>query len=118
MIKELIKKLDILAEKRFDITNYKITSQWLIGFIEAEGSFLGKKGQQASFHISQHLSDWYLMEAIAKYIGYGKIRSLIRNDGRSEAILRIYNKEILRNKIIPMCQGNFKSIKKNIQFNE
>ena len=98
--------------------NYNITNQWLIGFIEAEGHFAGKnKDSQPSFKISQHIADENLILAIKNYIGYGNIHKSIRQDGRSEAILTIYNKEILRNVIIPMCYNNFKSKKKFYQFN-
>ena len=114
----LTQRLQALAQKRLNVSNYNITSQWLIGFIEAEGSFIGKKGQQPYLHISQHTADWFLMEAIAKFIGYGNVKVQTRKDGRSEAILIINDKDVLRNKIIPMCQSNLKSIKKFNQFNE
>jgi len=111
-MKNLIQKLQILSQKRLQISNYKITNQWLIGFIEAEGSFICSKGQQPYLHISQHTADWFLMKAIATFLGNGNLRIQTRTDGRSEAILIINDKDTLKNKIIPMCQGNLRSVKK------
>lgn len=113
----LIKQLQNLAKARLDVNFYNITTDWLLGFIEAEGSFNGKKGEQPSFHLSQHGVDVTLMQAIAKKLGFGKVRVQIRPDGRSEAILVIYNREALRNIIIPLCSGNLRSIGKRNQFN-
>lgn len=114
----LIKQLRDLASIRLNIDSYNITSNWLLGFIEAEGSFNGKKGEQPMFHLSQHGVDITLMQAIAKFLDYGKARIYTRADGRSEAILAIYDKEILRNVIIPLCSSNLRSIGKRNQFNQ
>lgn len=45
------------------------------------------------------------------------MRKYIRQDGRSEVIFTIYDKNILRNIIIPICYNNLKSDKKLNQFN-
>jgi hypothetical protein len=103
---------------RLNPINYNITKEWLIGFIEAEGHFSGKVGEQAAFHLSQHAADWNLIEAIAKIIGHGKINLQTRKDGRSQAVLSIYHKDVLRNVIIPICYDNFQSNKKILQLQE
>jgi hypothetical protein len=115
---QLTQQLLALARNRLDLAYFNISPQWLVGFIEAEGSFYGKKGEQPLFHLSQHASDKFLMEAIAKFLGHGRVRSFVRKDGRSESILAIYNKEVLRNVIIPLCRGNLISINKSNQFNK
>lgn len=119
-MKTLTQRLHALTQKRLNISNYHITHQWLIGFIEAEGSFVGvkQKGQQPYLHLSQHTADWFLMEAIAKFIGYGKLKVQTRNDGRTETILIINDRDVLRDKIIPMCQSDLRPVEKLSHSNE
>lgn len=109
-----IEKLIKLQQKR----SYRITKNWLIGFTEAEGSFIC--GKQPSFSLSQHASDKKLMEEIAKFIGHGKVRLEKRKDGRIQAVLTIYDKTVLRDKIVPgsIFDGRLLSNKKIIQFNK
>jgi len=113
----LQKQLLLLAKNRLELNYYNISHQWLLGFIEAEGNFFGRENQQPSFNLSQHGADEVLMEAIAKFIGHGNVRVYTRKDGRSEAILTIYDKTILRKTIIPMCLNNLKTKNKSNQFN-
>lgn len=48
----------------------KITSYWLLGFVEGEGSFFVKKDQyKLTFTLTQSIKDFYLMESI-KYFLY------------------------------------------------
>ena len=82
----------------------------------APGSFIGNEGKQASLQITQHVADIVLLEAIAEFIEHGKVNVQYRNDGRAQAILIIYDKSILKEKIIPLCSGNLKCLKKTIQF--
>jgi hypothetical protein len=111
------KLIQKFINNRFDF-RYKISKQWFIGFIEAEGHFAGKNiGDQPFFTISQHSADKNLILAIRNFIGHGNIREYVRSDGRSETILTIYSKDVLRNIIIPMCINNFRSEKKINQFN-
>jgi hypothetical protein len=110
-MKTLTQQLQILSQKRLQISNYKITNQWLVGFIEAEGSFISRRALRAPLHLSQHTADWTLMRAIASFLGDGKLRKRSRRDRGSEAILTIHDKDTLKDKIIPMCLGNLKSVK-------
>lgn len=57
------------------------------------------------------------MEEIAKFIGHGRVRLENRQDGRSQAVLTIYDKTVLINKIVPIFDGRLISDKKIIQFN-
>lgn len=113
---KLKEKPSSLTRDGWDLNYYNISHQWLLGFIEAEGNFFGKKGQQPSFNLSQHAADKILMEAIANFIGHGNVRIYTREDGRSEAILNIYDKTVLRDIIIPMCLNNLKTKNKSNQF--
>lgn len=96
--------------------DYLITDNWLIGFTEAEGSFIG--GRQPCFSLSQHVADRELMEAIARYIGHGKVRLEKRKDGRVQAVLSIYDKTVLRDKLAPLFEGKLLTLKKIKQFNK
>lgn len=100
-------------QKRLSINSYSITSDWLIGFTEAEGGFYCNKREQPMFQIYQHVSDWVLLEAIASFLTVGKIR----DDGRNTAVLTVQNKEALAEIVIPLFQNKLLSRKKN-QFNE
>lgn len=114
----LIELLKHLEHSRAIQENIKINPQWLAGFIEAEGHFHGKAGQQPHFSISQHPADFKLMESIAEYFDHGKVRLSVRPDGRSEAVYTIYSKNVLENKIIPLCSENLISKNKSLQFKE
>ena len=114
----LMELLKVLEHSYLLKQNIKVTPEWFAGFIEAEGHFHGKVGQQPFFTISQHAADYQLMETLSEYIGHGKVRLAVRPDGRSEAILTIYNKEVLKNKIIPICSEHFITKNKSAQFME
>ncbi len=77
----MIKNLNDLLLKRLNVLEYNINSQWLIGFIEAEGSFNGKEGEQASFSLCQHTADANLMRAIIKFIGFVKLSFRVEKTG-------------------------------------
>lgn len=94
----------------------KLTQDWIIGFIEAEGGFYGK-GRNIVFSVSQHLSDWYLLLAIQKYLGAGKLVPTLREDGRLGVELVINNKATILNVIVPFTADNVSSSKKLDQFN-
>lgn len=113
----MLNDLRTLLIQRLNIFEYKICSQWLIGFIEAEDSFNGKKGEQASFSLSQHTADFNLMTAISKFIGSGNPYTRIEKKGSNMTYLVIYNKSILEQVIIPLCLNNFLTKKKFDQFN-
>jgi hypothetical protein len=46
-------------EGRLNPINYKLTSNWFAGFVEAEGGFYTSSKGQPIF--TQHMSDWTLM---------------------------------------------------------
>ena len=112
----LMELLKVLEHSHSIAENIKINPQWLAGFIEAEGHFHGKAGQQPHFSISQHAADFNLIEAISKYVGHGKTRLSVRPDGRAEAVYTVYSKKVLEDKIIPLCAENLISEKKSKQF--
>lgn len=112
----LMELLKFLEHSRAITENIKINPQWLAGFIEAEGHFHGKTGQQPHFSISQHPADHNLMEAISKHVGHGEVRLSVRPDGRAESVYTIYSKRVLEDKILPLCSENLISEKKSKQF--
>lgn len=109
--------LGSLIVKRSTIDGYSITQNWLIGFVEAEGSFTGNEKQSATFQITQHAADWVLMEAIAKFIGCGTVKFIKRKDGRVFANYIVSDKKLLLEQIIPLFDNKFISSKKQDQFN-
>jgi len=121
---ERLNKLDAqlipLIGQRADPSFYSsfLSFEWIAGFAEAEGGTYGAEGGQASFSITQHISDWYLLEAIRDYLGAGYVRPVFWDDGRICAVLSITNKEELRNVVIPLLEGRIRSLKKLAQFNE
>lgn len=119
ILQNLELKLSLLIEQRLSPLFYssQLTPEWISGFIEAEGGTYGVENGQASFSVSQHISDWYLLEAIALYLGAGSVRPQLRNDGRLCAILEITDKETLEKVIIPLLEGRIRSAKKLAQFN-
>lgn len=119
MLELLKQKLIELIEQRTIVDYYlfRLSKDWLIGFIEAEGTFYGKDGKQVIFSISQHLSDFYLILAIQQYLGVGKIQPYFRKDGRLGVELVVNNREELIDKIIPLMSNQIRSTKKLIQFN-
>ena len=60
-------------EDRLNLVNFKITPEWFAGFVEAEGGFYTSSNGQPSFILTQHMSDWTLMEAICLFLGCGKV---------------------------------------------
>ena len=78
--------LQQLISSRDDLSSYSINRDWFLGFVKAEGSFVGKAGSQPIFEITQHSSDLFLFYAIQKWIGAGTVRINVRNDGRETVI--------------------------------
>lgn len=56
------------------------------------------------------------MIAIAGYIGHGNVRKQVRDDGREQAVLTIYDRGVLIGKILPIFEGRLHTKKKRIQF--
>ena len=60
--------------KMLNARNKKATTPLpLIGFLEAEGTFIGKNGNPPIFECSQHTSDYYMMCALRDWLGAGGI---------------------------------------------
>ena len=119
MLELMKQKISPLIEQRTNVDYYlsKLSKDWLIGFIEAEGTFYGKNGNQIIFSISQHLSDYYLILAIKIYLKVGKIQFYFRKDGRLGVELVVNNKEELIDTIIPLISNQLRTYKKWEQFN-
>jgi hypothetical protein len=114
MLKQRVMKA---LEERLNPVNYKLTSNWFAGFVEAEGGFYTSSKGQPIFSLTQHMSDWTLMEAICLFLGCGKVAPSIREDGRVLAVIQITNKDALHDVIVPMLEGRIHSLKKAEQFN-
>ena len=78
--------------------NYSYFSEWLSGFIEAEGCFSIKKNNYHSFSIGQN-DDKYLIDAIKNYFN---IQSRTRNPYKTFWFIEIYRISTLHN-IIKHC---------------
>ncbi len=77
---------------------YSITPEWLVGFFEAEGSFITTKNSTPRIEITQHASDYVLLKAIQKFISGGTVRFDLR---RSRcAIYTLSDKEIISDKLL------------------
>jgi hypothetical protein len=96
MLKQRVMKA---LEERLNPVNYKLTSNWFAGFVEAEGGFYTSSKGQPIFSLTQHMSDWTLMEAICLFLGCGKVAPSIREDGRVLAVIQITNKDALHDVI-------------------
>lgn len=115
---EILKQRVMKAqEDRLNLIYYKLTPEWFAGFVEAEGGFYTSSKGQPSFILTQHMSDWTLMEAICLFLGCGKVTPSIREDGRPLAVIQITNKDILYSKVVPLLEGRIYSLKKAEQFN-
>jgi len=112
---------------RLEVPEGVIHPEWLVGFVDGEGSFnvitVEKKSNAAStlsisykvwlhFQITQHNRDTLLMERIVTYLGCGSVKK--RN---TEAVDFKLNKfELLNNIIIPFFQKYPLQSAKNIDF--
>lgn len=112
--KELIEKIKELELIRLSKVN--IDKDWLIGFVEAEGSFSGSD-IQPMFHLSQHPADLNLLQSIAYFLELKpSITTSQRLNGTIISSLHIGDRYQLEQKIIPFFNGEFKTSKKQIQF--
>lgn len=73
-IKEMY--LQRLLSSRKAISHYSISREWLLGFIEAKKSFIGKDTKPSIFGITQLSTDLPLFYAIQKYLGADSIKEL------------------------------------------
>lgn len=87
-----------------------ITKNWLIGFIEAEGTIsYNKQLKKPIFEITQHISDHLLMEKIRQYL---KINSNLQYKKDLTCVISETNKSKLQDNIIPLMSGLISDKKK------
>jgi hypothetical protein len=75
-----------LTKINFIETNTPYYSEWLSGFIEAEGCFSIRNSNNHSFSIGQN-DDRYLIESIKDYF---KIQSIVRNPNKRFWVIKTY----------------------------
>jgi len=94
-----------------------INNNWLLGFIEAEGTIsFNKNLNKPVFTITQHIADYKLMEQIRVYL---KINSQIKFSNRDLTCeLAETNMTNLKETLVPILTNNLYSEKKVNQFNE
>jgi len=113
-ISEELKELypNLVPEPRPEVPEREIHPEWVVGFVDGEGSFniitVEKRSTLAPelsssykvwlhFQITQHSRDTLLMERIVTYLGCGSVKK--RNNDAVD--LKLNNFEILNNIIIP-----------------
>jgi len=95
----------------------KININWILGFIEAEGTISSNKTlKKPVFTITQHIADYKLMEQIRYFL---KINSFIKFSNRDLTCeLAETNITNLKKNILPILLDNLYSEKKLYQFNQ
>ena len=88
-----------MVNARDNLNHYKLTNDWLFGFIEAEAE-LRFKPRNIGIVIEQHVSDYFLMVAIQKFVGVGDLKLAKHKDGM---VLRytLYDKDKIENFFLP-----------------
>lgn len=104
-------EMDRLLSERAKNSHYSLSREWLHGFVEAEGSFIGREGQSPFFEITQHASDCFLMLAIKRFIGGGRVDLKRRRDGRLLSVYTLAGKRSLVEKLLPLWQNSYASPK-------
>lgn len=102
----------------FDMSQTNITKSWLLGFIEAEGSFfISRTDIEPSFSIELHNAQTYLLESIRDFLidnlGFDKysvyrlnspsfnVISVNKQKEKASTILIIKNINVLNNYLVP-----------------
>ena len=98
-------ELQEMLSNRDSVSHYKISRDWFLGFVEAEGCFLGKGNSSPIFEISQHSSDLFLFLAIKKWIGEGRVRLNKRQDGRCTVVYTLSGKDKIRSYLLLIFEG-------------
>jgi len=104
----------------------KITDDWLIGFIEGEGSFFiqywksPREGLEPYYYpqFSIGQKDEKILNDIRDYLGFGFVRTNFKNmNGKRIKIWKfIVNKKIDNEKIRNLCKGRLRTGFKQAQF--
>jgi len=97
--------------------NKKINRNWILGFIEAEGTISSNKRlKKPVFTITQHIADYKLMEQIRNFLNINSSIKFSNRDLTCE--LAETNMTNLKKTILPILLNNLYSEKKLNQFNE
>ena len=129
MTEEVFNEINMLREKsnkkreikeifefsRDHSTSDKITNDWLVGFIEGDGSFQFNIGKStyASIEIAQSKARRPLLEAIKVYIKAGAVKPKLNDDYGIKELLSTRDthrlvrsgRKIIEEKVIPMFKG-------------
>lgn len=90
-----------------DLTKENITSEWLVGFTDAEGCFYlnvrlnrSKKGYWVTpmFSLTQHSRDLLLFKLIIEFLGFGR---LVNEKSRDVVRIRTEDFQTIYEKVIP-----------------
>ena len=106
------KKLQDLLSLRDNRSHYSINRDWFLGFVEAEGSFIGKENSPPIFEITQHSSDLFLFYVIKEWIGVGTVKINKRADGRELVVYTIRGHDNLRDNLLPLFQESLPETRK------
>ena len=96
--RSLIKMLD----SRNKSCHYSINTDWFLGFLEAEGTFLGDGCTPPAFECSQHTSDYYMMSALKDWIGAGTLSINNPPGGNRTAVYTLRGRDALECKLAPL----------------
>lgn len=119
----------------FDMSQTNITKSWLLGFIEAEGSFfISRTDIEPSFSIELSNIQTYLLEKIRDFLihnlGFDKysvyrlnspsfnVISVTEQKGKASVILIIKNISVLNNYLVPYFKTMVFKSKKGLDFQD
>ncbi len=128
--KELLKEIETIKggmntlRSEFDSSflGYPVTSYWLLGFVEGEGSFFINKGDnyRLRFSIGQSIRDWPLMVEIQKFFNNlvvdGKPCVLVKHN--DVILLHISQQDFIINKLIPLFDSMIWHSKKLLDYQD
>ena len=128
---ELLKEIEIIKSGMNTLrsefnTNfregYPVTSYWLLGFVEGEGSFFISKGDnyRLIFSIGQSLRDLPIMEEIKKFFNNLAVDEVPCNAVKYKNVvhLHISQKDFIINKLIPLFDSMTWRSKKGLDYQD
>ena len=87
---------------------YYCSTDWLRGFIEAEGTFTqNTKTNKPLFQVTQLACEAPLLRAIGRKIGAGRIHYDVRDDGRRAVVYSLSSKKHMITHLLPLLEGGF-----------
>ncbi|PVU98264.1 hypothetical protein BB561_000014 [Smittium simulii] len=115
------------------LNKYLINKDWFLGFVDGEGCFyfyIGKQKNttiqlQASLEIAQNTHDIFVLEAIRKFLGCGRLKPKttefnlenVKNISKISRLI-ISNPSDLKKYIIPFFNNNILLTTKNLDFTD